>query len=87
MSLTAIAFWVVLLLLAGYAVVLYNGLVRLKHAVGKAWANIDVLLKQRHDELPKLVEACKQYMQHERATLSGSSPPATPSPAPASAPT
>lgn len=49
MSLTAIAFWVVLLLLAGYAVVLYNGLVRLKHAVGKAWANIDVLLKQRHD--------------------------------------
>ncbi|MEL0550140.1 LemA family protein, partial [Raoultella lignicola] len=67
--LTAIAFWVVLLLLAGYAVVLYNGLVRLKHAVGKAWANIDVLLKQRHDELPKLVEACKQYMQHERATL------------------
>ena len=69
MSLTAIAFWVVLLLLAGYAVVLYNGLVRLKHAVGKAWANIDVLLKQRHDELPKLVEACKQYMQHERATL------------------
>ena len=67
MSLTAIAFWVVLLL-AGYAVVLYNGLVRLKHAVGKAWANIDVLLKQRHDELPKLVEACK-HMQHERATL------------------
>ncbi len=38
MSLTAIAFWVVLLLLAGYAVVLYNGLVRLKHAVGKAWS-------------------------------------------------
>lgn len=69
MSLTAIAFWVVLLLLAGYAVVLYNGLVRLKHAVGKAWANIDVLLKQRHDELPKLVEACKQYMQHERADV------------------
>lgn len=35
MSLTAIAFWVVLLLLAGYAIVLYNGLVRLKHSVGK----------------------------------------------------
>jgi LemA protein len=52
-----------------YAVGLYNGLVRLKHGVAKAWANIDVLLRQRHEELPKLVETCKQYMQYERATL------------------
>lgn len=52
-----------------YAVVIYNGLVGLKHGVGKAWANIDVLLKQRHDELPKLVETCKQYMQYEQQTL------------------
>jgi LemA protein len=52
-----------------YVVRLYNGLVRLKHGVGKAWANIDVLLRQRHEELPKLVETCKQYMQYERATL------------------
>ena len=52
-----------------YGVLLYNGLVALKHGVAKAWANIDVLLKQRHDELPKLVETCKQYMQHERNTL------------------
>ena len=37
--------------------------------LAKAWANIDVLLKQRHDELPKLVDTCKQYMQHEQATL------------------
>ena len=35
-----------------YGVVIYNGLVRLKHNLAKAWANIDVLLKQRHDELP-----------------------------------
>ena len=48
---------------------IYNGLVRLKHAVSKAWANIDVLLKQRHDELPKLVETCKQYMRYEQQTL------------------
>ena len=41
-----------------YGVLLYNGLVALKHGVAKAWANIDVLLKQRHDELPKLVEVC-----------------------------
>ena len=39
------------------------------HNVAKAWANIDVLLKQRHDELPKLVETCKQYMKFEQETL------------------
>ncbi|MHA6492679.1 LemA family protein [Pseudomonas borbori] len=69
MSLTSVAVIVVVLLFAAYAVALYNGLVRLKHGVSKAWSNIDVLLKQRHDELPKLVETCKQYMQHERTTL------------------
>jgi LemA protein len=52
-----------------YAIVIYNNLVRLKHNVDKAWSNIDVLLKQRHDELPKLVETCKQYMQYEQETL------------------
>ncbi len=69
MSLSATVACVLLFLATAYAVVLYNGLVRLKHGVGKAWANIDVLLRQRHDELPKLVETCKQYMQHERNTL------------------
>ncbi|AMO67662.1 MAG: LemA protein [Zhongshania aliphaticivorans] len=53
-----------------YLVMLYNGLVSLKHAVSKHLANIDVLLKQRHDELPKLIETCKQYMKHEQETLS-----------------
>ena len=53
----------------GYIILIYNNLVNLKHNVGKAWANIDVLLKQRHDELPKLVETCKQYMKHEQDTL------------------
>ena len=52
-----------------YAIVLYNNLVSIKHNVDKAWSNIDVLLKQRHDELPKLVETCKQYMQYEQETL------------------
>lgn len=54
---------------AAYLIMLYNGLVEVKHAVDKAWANIDVLLKQRHDELPKLVETCKQYKQFEQETL------------------
>ena len=52
-----------------YGVFTYNGLVRLRHDVSKAWSNIDVLLKQRHDELPKLVETCKQYKQFEQTTL------------------
>jgi LemA protein len=64
--------FILLALLIGavlYAIVIYNQLVNLKHAVSKAWANIDVLLKQRHDELPKLIETCKQYMKFEQETL------------------
>ncbi len=52
-----------------YVIMIYNILVRLKHNVSRAWSNIDVLLKQRHDELPKLIETCKQYMKHEREVL------------------
>ena len=58
-----------LVVAAIYIVFLYNSLVGVKNAVGKAWSNIDVLLKQRHDELPKLVDTCRQYMRHEQATL------------------
>lgn len=64
--------WIVLALLVflvGYTIMIYNNLVGLKHAVTKALANIDVVLKQRHDELPKLVETCKQYMGYEKETL------------------
>jgi LemA protein len=57
------------LALAGYLIGVYNGLVRVRAAVKLAWSNIDVLLAQRHDELPKLVEVCRQYMQYEGATL------------------
>lgn len=59
----------VLVVVIFYAVMIYNGLVSLKHNVAKAWSNIEVLLKQRHDELPKLVEVCKQYMAYEKETL------------------
>jgi len=47
----------------------YNALVQIKHNVDQAWSNIDVLLKQRHDELPKLVEVCRQYQKFEQETL------------------
>lgn len=59
----------ILIIIAAYGVTIYNSLVQIKHNVTKAWANIDVLLKQRHDELPKLVETCKQYMKFEQDTL------------------
>lgn len=69
MPIALFAFLGVVLALLLYVVLLYNNLVRLKHNVSQAWSNIDVLLKQRHDELPKLVETCKRYMQHEREVL------------------
>ncbi len=53
----------------GYVLSIYNGLVALKNNIGRSWANINVLLKQRHDELPKLVKVCEGYMQHERGVF------------------
>ncbi len=59
----------IILLAVVYFINIYNNLVRIKHNVSQAWSNIDVLLKQRHDELPKLVEVCKQYMDYEGSAL------------------
>jgi LemA protein len=59
----------ILVVVLGYATIIYNGLVRVRNEVKLAWSNIDVLLVQRHDELPKLIEVCKGYMHHERETL------------------
>jgi LemA protein len=54
---------------AWYLLTIYNGLVSLRNNISRSWSNIDVLLKQRHDELPKLVQTCQGYMQHERAVF------------------
>jgi len=69
MEITGLILLVVLVVAVVYFIMVYNQLVQVKHNVSKAWANIDVLLKQRHDELPKLVETCKQYMKFEQDTL------------------
>ncbi|APG25145.1 MAG: LemA family protein [Syntrophotalea acetylenica] len=58
-----------LLIPAVYGVTIYNGLVSLRNNIDRAWSNIDVLLKQRFDELPKLIKVCEGYMQHEQKTL------------------
>ncbi len=52
-----------------YTIVIYNNLVALQHAVRTAWRNIDTLLRQRHAEMPKLVETCRKYMEFEQDTL------------------
>lgn len=70
MSLYTIVLLAVIAFVMFYAIILYNSLVNVKHNVSKAWANLEVLLKQRHDEIPKLVEVCKQYRQFEQDTLS-----------------
>jgi LemA protein len=69
MTIVVLLFLALLFVGTVYFVRIYNGLIALRENVRKAWANIDVLLTQRHDELPKLVETCKRYMAYEQATL------------------
>jgi LemA protein len=64
--------WIILgiiVLIALYAVFLYNRMVALRQTVNQAWADITVQLKQRHDLVPNLVETVKGYAAHERGTL------------------
>lgn len=64
--------WVTLLLvvgIAGYAVVIYNSLVSNRQMVREGWSGIDVQLKRRTDLIPNLMETVKGYMAHERETL------------------
>jgi len=60
---------IVLVLVAGYAIVVYNGLVRARQMVKEAWSGIDVQLKRRADLIPNLIETVKGYATHERQTL------------------
>ncbi|HWV20846.1 MAG TPA: LemA family protein [Devosia sp.] len=64
--------WVILALVvavAGYAVTIYNGLVKNRQMVEEGWSGIDVQLKRRTDLIPNLMETVKGYMTHERETL------------------
>jgi LemA protein len=68
-SIISLAFLFATFGLIAYVVTIFNGLIALKNDIAKAWANIDILLKQRHDELSKLLDVCKGYMDYERDTL------------------
>lgn len=61
--------FIVLAVLVGGAVLIYNGLVKLREQVNGAWSDIDVQLKRRHDLVPNLVETVKGYASHEKETL------------------
>lgn len=64
--------WVILALVvavAGYAIVIYNGLVKNRQLVEEGWSGIDVQLKRRTDLIPNMLETVKGYMSHERETL------------------
>jgi len=64
--------WILLaivVLVAIYVIVTYNGLVSLRNKIENAWAQIDVQLKRRYDLIPNLVETVKGYAAHERQTL------------------
>lgn len=67
----AVAFAVALALFLAFflAVTAYNGVVALRQRADKAWANIEVVLKQRHDQLPNLVNAVRDVMGFERDVL------------------
>ncbi len=69
----AIAFWAFAALIAvagaSYFLTVFNGLIQLRNDVRKAWADIDVVLKQRYDELPNVIAAVKGYMAHEKTLL------------------
>lgn len=57
------------LLSLSYVVLIYNNLVRLRANNQKAWSNIEVILKQRNNELEKLIKTCQQQMHYERTAL------------------
>ena len=67
-----IVVWIIVILVIlviGYAVITYNGLVSMRNRIENAWAQIDVQLKRRYDLIPNLVETVKGYASHERGTL------------------
>jgi len=64
--------WIILavvVVVVGFAVAVYNGLIRLKNKTEEAWADIDVQLKRRYDLIPNLVETVKGYAKHEKGTF------------------
>ena len=63
---------VLVLFVVGIAILaigIYNALIRASEHIKKAWANIDVILKQRYDEVPQLIQICEQYATYEKSMI------------------
>lgn len=69
LGIIGLAVLALVLIVIAYFFAIYNGLIRLKNQIEKAWSNIDTMLQQRHDEIIKLFETVKGAMKHERETL------------------
>src|SRR4051794_19093152 len=68
----AMGMWVflaIIVIVAFWAIAIYNGLVTLRNRYKNAFSQIDVQLKRRYDLIPNLVETVKGYMKHEAGTL------------------
>jgi LemA protein len=59
----------IIVVLALWAIGVYNTLVRVRNEMRNAWAQIDVQLKRRYDLIPNLIETVKGYAKHERGTF------------------
>jgi LemA protein len=64
-----IALFLILIILFASFFIIYNNFVMLKNNISKSLANIDVLLKQRSNEIPNLVKIVQGYMKHEKEVL------------------
>jgi LemA protein len=60
---------IVLILISVFGITMYNGLIRLRNQLERAWSNIDVVLKQRYDEIPQLIQVIEQFVGHEAGVL------------------
>ncbi len=69
LMMVALVFLTIIVLIAIWVAMTYNGLVAMRNAVRNAWSQIDVQLKRRHDLIPNLVETVKGYAGHEKETL------------------
>jgi LemA protein len=69
LGLVLLIFLGLVVVIAGWLIVTYNGLVSLRNQLENAWAQIDVQLKRRYDLIPNLVETVKDYMQYEQDVL------------------
>jgi len=65
----AVCLVLILVVIVGWLISIYNGLVRARNGYKNAFAQIDVQLTRRHDLIPNLVETAKGYIKHERETL------------------